>query len=59
MENDLISSLVLGAVLIGILIPLIGVLKYFRKQNHRLDEVRTIKKYETRLESKSKEAYSS
>lgn len=35
--NDLISSIVMGAVLVGIIIPLAMFLKHIRKEKDRLD----------------------
>lgn len=45
--NDIVSSIVMGAIMIAIIIPLIGVLRHTNKEKRRLDEVKSAKKPET------------
>jgi formate-dependent nitrite reductase membrane component NrfD len=49
MENysDLAAAILLGVVLLGLSIPLIGVLKHTTKEKKRLDEVKSAKKQVT------------
>lgn len=46
MENysDLVSSIVLGSVLVAIIIPLIGFLRHTNKERQKLDEGQVRKK---------------